>query len=58
MLQDDLTPDVRTTSDRRLQTLESELAKAERSELEKKMVTKYRGIRFFGESALAPAVLR
>ncbi|GAA5986417.1 hypothetical protein JCM5350_002914 [Sporobolomyces pararoseus] len=43
----DLTPDVRVTSERRLQALEDELVKAEKGLLEKKMVTKYRGIKFF-----------
>lgn len=47
-IQDDLTPDVRTTSERRQKTLEQELVKAEQSALEQKMVTKYRGVKFFG----------
>lgn len=47
----DLNPDVRVTSERRLAALQDELAKAEQSNLEKKMVTKYRGIKFFGPSS-------
>jgi hypothetical protein len=45
----DLNPDVQITSERRLKSLELELLKAEKSLLEKKMVTKYRGIKFFGK---------
>lgn len=48
-LQDDLNADVRLTSERRLASLEVELAKASTSNLEKKMVTRYRGVKFFGE---------
>ena len=47
-MQDDLNPDVRTTSERRLALLEDELAKAEQSNVEKKMVQRYRGVKFFG----------
>jgi hypothetical protein len=43
---------VRTTSERRLATLELELEKTSNTELEKKMVSRYRGIRFFGSSLL------
>lgn len=50
LAREDLTPDVRTTSERRLATLELELERTTRVELEKKMVTRYRGIRFFGTS--------
>ncbi|SCZ91015.1 BZ3500_MvSof-1268-A1-R1_Chr1-3g02478 [Microbotryum saponariae] len=46
-LQQDLTPDVRTTTERRLATLESELIMAQDSTLEKKMVVRYKGVRFF-----------
>ena len=55
--QDDLTPDVRTTSERRIKTLEQELVKAEQSALEVKMVTKYRGVKFFGECLLQSSML-
>ncbi|GAA6007218.1 hypothetical protein JCM11491_003048 [Sporobolomyces phaffii] len=47
LAKDDLNPDVRVTSERRLAALEDELVKAEKGLLEKKMVTKYRGIKFF-----------
>ena len=53
----DLNPDVRVTSERRLAALEDELAKAEQSNLEKKLVTKYRGIKFFGQSSLVLSFL-
>ncbi|SCV68880.1 BQ2448_1001 [Microbotryum intermedium] len=43
----DLTPDVRTTTERRLDTLESELVAAQEATLEKKMVVRYKGVRFF-----------
>ncbi|GAA5853531.1 hypothetical protein JCM8547_002495 [Rhodosporidiobolus lusitaniae] len=53
---DDLTPDVRTTSERRLAALKSELEKTsrenEQSELEKKMATRYRGVKFFERQKL------
>lgn len=49
--QDDLNPDVRVTSERRLVVLEEELAKAEQSNKEKKMVQRYRGVKFFGALA-------
>jgi len=51
-LQEDLNPDVRTTSERRLALLEGELVKAEQSNVEKKMVQRYRGVKFFGASSL------
>ncbi|KAK4054780.1 18S rRNA maturation protein [Microbotryomycetes sp. JL201] len=44
--------DVRTTSERRLEMLEHELEKAQHSQLERKMVLKYKGVRFFGMSSL------
>ncbi|GAA5922243.1 Efg1p [Sporobolomyces koalae] len=47
LAKEDLNPDVRVTSERRLAALEDELVKAEKGLLEKKMVTKYRGIKFF-----------
>ncbi|GAA6064434.1 hypothetical protein JCM10212_006096 [Sporobolomyces blumeae] len=47
LAKDDLNPDVRITSERRLAALEDELVKAEKGLLEKKMVTKYRGVKFF-----------
>ncbi|GAA5896576.1 Efg1p [Sporobolomyces salmoneus] len=43
----DLNPDVKITSERRLAALEMELVKAEKGLLEKKMVSKYRGVKFF-----------
>ena len=46
--QEDLTPDVKITSERRLKTLELEIVKATKGALEQKMVTKYRGVKFFG----------
>ncbi|ORY72731.1 hypothetical protein BCR35DRAFT_307506 [Leucosporidium creatinivorum] len=52
LARDDLTPDVRTTSERRQKTLEQELVKAEQSALEQKMVTRYRGVRFFERQKL------
>ncbi|KAK4706058.1 hypothetical protein P7C70_g142, partial [Phenoliferia sp. Uapishka_3] len=52
LARDDLTPDVRTTSERRMKTLEMELEKASQGALEVKMVTKYRGIRFFERQKL------
>jgi len=52
--QDDLNADVRLTSERRLASLQEELTKTaaanQTAELEKKMATKYRGIRFFGKN--------
>lgn len=45
-----MNPDVKTTTERRLVALEDELVKAEKGLLEKKMVTKYRGVKFFGKS--------
>lgn len=51
--QDDLNPDVRVTSERRLVVLEEELAKAEQSNKEKKMVQRYRGVKFFGAPVLS-----
>lgn len=50
--QEDLTPDVRITSERRLQSLQIEIAKTTTSNLEQKMVTRYRGVKFFGVSSL------
>ena len=59
--QDDITPDVRITTERRLKTLEVELEKATEStvsrELEQKMASRYRGIRFFGLSLLSLSYL-
>ncbi|GAA6005519.1 hypothetical protein JCM10207_005234 [Rhodosporidiobolus poonsookiae] len=52
LARDDLTPDVRTTSERRLVSLEAELAKAEQGNLEKKMVSRYRGVKFFERQKL------
>ncbi|KAL8283404.1 hypothetical protein RQP46_005814 [Phenoliferia psychrophenolica] len=52
LARDDLTPDVRATSERRLKALELELEKTSQGELEKKMVTRYRGIRFFERQKL------
>ncbi|GAA5994817.1 Efg1p [Rhodotorula paludigena] len=52
LARDDLTPDVRTTSERRLAILEDELAKAENSKVEKKMVQRYRGVKFFERQKL------
>ncbi|GEM06535.1 rRNA-processing protein EFG1 [Rhodotorula toruloides] len=48
----DLNPDVRVTSERRLVVLEEELAKAEQSNKEKKMVQRYRGVKFFERQKL------
>ncbi|GAA5834571.1 hypothetical protein JCM9279_004357 [Rhodotorula babjevae] len=48
----DLNPDVRTTSERRLALLEDELVKAEQSNVEKKMVQRYRGVKFFERQKL------
>ncbi|GAA5837279.1 hypothetical protein JCM5353_000808 [Sporobolomyces roseus] len=47
LAKEDLNPDVKTTTERRLVALEDELVKAEKGLLEKKMVTKYRGVKFF-----------
>ncbi|KAI5481478.1 hypothetical protein MNV49_004235 [Pseudohyphozyma bogoriensis] len=47
LAKDDLTADLRLTTERRLEVLEEELEKAEKGSVEKKMVTRYRGIRFF-----------
>lgn len=59
--QDDLAPDVRTTTERRLAALEAELPKtqeeSEKSALEKKMQTRYRGVKFFGPSPSFPLFL-
>ncbi|KAM0793096.1 hypothetical protein ACM66B_000577 [Microbotryomycetes sp. NB124-2] len=52
LARDDLTPDVRTTSERRLALLEQELDKAQHSQLERKMVLKYKGVRFFERQKL------
>ncbi|TNY16939.1 rRNA-processing protein EFG1 [Rhodotorula diobovata] len=52
LARDDLNPDVRTTSERRLALLEDELAKAEQSNVEKKMVQRYRGVKFFERQKL------
>ncbi|BGP44905.1 18S rRNA maturation protein [Rhodotorula kratochvilovae] len=52
LARDDLTPDVRTTSERRLVLLEAELGKAEQSNIEKKMVQRYRGVKFFERQKL------
>ncbi|BGP12963.1 hypothetical protein JCM10213_006602 [Rhodosporidiobolus nylandii] len=52
LARDDLTPDVRTTSERRLASLEQEIVKAERGNLEKKMVSRYRGVKFFERQKL------
>ena len=43
-----MTPDVRTTTERRMVALESELEKTSQSKVEKKMVQRYRGVKFFG----------
>ncbi|BGO93079.1 hypothetical protein NBRC10512_003264 [Rhodotorula toruloides] len=52
LARDDLNPDVRVTSERRLVVLEEELAKAEQSNKEKKMVQRYRGVKFFERQKL------
>ncbi|BGP67461.1 18S rRNA maturation protein [Rhodotorula toruloides] len=52
LARDDLNPDVRVTSERRLLVLEEELAKAEQSNKEKKMVQRYRGVKFFERQKL------
>ncbi|GAA6047866.1 hypothetical protein JCM3770_004681 [Rhodotorula araucariae] len=52
LARDDLTPDVRTTSERRVTLIEGELVKAEQSNVEKKMVQRYRGVKFFERQKL------
>ncbi|KPV78553.1 uncharacterized protein RHOBADRAFT_51008 [Rhodotorula graminis WP1] len=52
LAREDLNPDVRTTSERRLALLEGELVKAEQSNVEKKMVQRYRGVKFFERQKL------
>ncbi|KAK4058187.1 18S rRNA maturation protein [Microbotryomycetes sp. JL221] len=52
LARDDLTPDVRTTTTRRLELLEQELDKAQHSQQERKMVLKYKGVRFFERQKL------
>ncbi|KAM0749160.1 hypothetical protein T439DRAFT_343590 [Meredithblackwellia eburnea MCA 4105] len=52
LARDDLTPDVRITSERRLKTLNLELEKASTGALEQKMVTRYRGVKFFERQKL------
>ncbi|GAA5897544.1 hypothetical protein JCM8208_003300 [Rhodotorula glutinis] len=52
LAREDLNPDVRTTSERRLALLEAELVKAEQSNVEKKMAQRYRGVKFFERQKL------
>jgi len=44
-----LAADVRVTAERKLKSLEEDLAKAEQSRKERKMATKYHKVKFFGE---------
>lgn len=46
----DLMPDVRSETERRLETLKLELGRTEQGALEARNVTRYRGVRFFGSS--------
>ena len=39
---------MRTTTERRMVALESELDKTSQSKVERKMVQRYRGVKFFG----------
>ncbi|GAA5965666.1 hypothetical protein JCM8115_005473 [Rhodotorula mucilaginosa] len=52
LAREDLTPDVRTTTERRMVALESELEKTSQSKVEKKMVQRYRGVKFFERQKL------
>ncbi|CCA71527.1 related to rRNA-processing protein EFG1-Coprinopsis cinerea [Serendipita indica DSM 11827] len=47
LAKDNLTPDVRVTTERRLKSLESDLARAERAKLERTMATRYHKVKFF-----------
>ncbi|GAA6011563.1 hypothetical protein JCM8202_004071 [Rhodotorula sphaerocarpa] len=52
LARDDVTPDLRATTERRMVALESELAKTSQSKVEKKMVQRYRGVKFFERQKL------
>lgn len=49
IFQDSLAADVRVETERRLASLESDLAAAESARLEKTLSTRYHKVKFFGE---------
>lgn len=51
---DNLAPDIRVSTERRLKSLENDLEVAERKRKEKELATRYHKVKFFGEDCPVP----